>query len=217
MDTELEALRQIDTATASDALDRLGIEGGCLGIRQIVLGTRAVGRAATVRYRPVNRVGRPHNVDFLDEVRAGEIAVLDNGAREYCSVWGDIMTVHAIARGVAGTVIDGVCRDIPKMRTLNYPMFSRGTFMQTGKDRVETDAVNIPVTVGQRQVCPGDIVIADDTGVVIVPAQKAAEVIAIAREIEAAEAAIIELISQGKTLREAREIRGYYTLQTKRG
>jgi len=216
MDTILEAFRSIDTATASDALDRLGIEGGCLGIRQIVTGTRAVGRAATVRYRPFNKVGKPNNIDFLDEVQPGQIAVLDNGAREYCSVWGDIMTAHAIARGVAGTVIDGVCRDIPKMRELNYPMFSRGSFMHTGKDRVETDAVNVPVTLGQRRVCPGDIVIADDTGVVIVPASKAEEVIAIAREIEEAEAAIIELISSGKTLREAREIHGYYSLQTKK-
>ena len=216
MDNELEGFRSIDTATASDALDRLGIEGGCLGIRQIVTGTRAVGRAATVRYRPVNRVGKPNNVDFLDEVKPGEIAVLDNGAREYCSVWGDIMTAYAIARGIAGTVVDGVCRDIPKMREMNYPMFSRGTFMHTGKDRVETDAVNVPVTVGQRQVCPGDIVIADDTGVVIVPAARAAEVLGIAREIEGAEARIIELISGGKTLRDAREVIGYYTLQTKR-
>jgi 4-hydroxy-4-methyl-2-oxoglutarate aldolase len=216
MDTILESFLGMNTATASDALDRLGIDSGCVGIRQIVTGTRAVGRAATVRFRPVNRVGKPNNVDFLDEIGAGQIAVLDNGAREYCSVWGDIMTAHAIARGVAGTVIDGVCRDISRMRELNYPMFSRGSFMHTGKDRVETDAVNVPVTVGQRQVRPGDIVIADDTGVVIVPAEKAEEVIVIAREIEEAEEAIIKLISSGKTLREAREIRGYYTLQTKR-
>lgn len=216
MDTILESFRTIDTATASDALDRLGIEGGCLGIRQIVTGTRAVGRAATVRYRPVNRVAKPNNVDFLDELEPGQIAVMDNGGREYCSVWGDIMTAHAIARGVVGTVIDGVCRDIPKMRELKYPMFSRGTFMQTGKDRIETDAINVPVTVGTRQVRPGDIVIADDTGVCIVPAQKAEEVILIAKEIEDAEAAIIELIKGGKTLREARGIHGYYSLQTKR-
>jgi regulator of RNase E activity RraA len=216
MDSEVEAFKDIDTATASDALDRLGLAGGCLGIRQIVSGTRAIGRASTVRYRPVSGVGKPRNVDFLDEVERGQIAVIDNGGRDYCSVWGDIMTVHALKRGVAGTVIDGVCRDIPKMREMNYPMFSRGTFMMTGKDRVETDSVNEPVTIGGRLVCLGDIVIADDTGVVVVPASKAAEVILIAREIEEAEAAIIDLISSGKTLREAREIRGYYALQTKR-
>ncbi|MCK9512185.1 MAG: RraA family protein [Pigmentiphaga sp.] len=216
MDKQVEAFQAIDTALAADALDRLGIESGCLGIRQIVTGTRAVGRASTVRFRPVNRVNPPNNVDFLDEVPAGNIAVLDNGGREYCSVWGDIMTVHAITKGLAGTVVDGVCRDIIKMRELHYPMFSRGTFMQTGKDRIETDAINVPVTVGGRQVCPGDIIIADDTGVVVVPAAKADEVIAIAKEIEAAETAIIELLQQGRTLREAREIRGYYTLQTKR-
>lgn len=216
MDTILKAFRDMNTATASDALDRLGIDSGCLGIRQIVTGTRAVGRAATVRFRPVNGVGKPNNVDFLDEIGPGQIAVLDNGGRDYCSVWGDIMTAHAIARGVEGTVIDGVCRDIPKMRELNYAMFSRGSFMHTGKDRIETDTINGTVTIGQRQVRPGDIVIADDTGVVIVPAEKAEEVITIAREIEEAEEAIIKLITSGKTLREAREIRGYYTLQTKR-
>jgi len=86
--------------------------------------------------------------------------------------------------------------------------------MMTGKDRIEIEAVNVPVTVAQRQVRPGDIVMGDDSGVVVVPASKAEEVLRIAREIEHTEQEILKRIAQGKTLREAREELKYHALQT---
>lgn len=214
-DDLIEKFKRLDTTSISDALDRLGIKGGCQGILPQVSGTKAVGRAFTVRYRPCGpekgTVG-----DFLDDVEPGQIVVLDNGGRTYGTVWGDIMTVYAIKKGISGTVIDGVCRDLPKILELKYPIFSRGRFMVTGKDRVEVDAINVPVSISDILVKPGDIVVADDTGVVIVPFEKAEEVLNIATEIDEVEQKILELIDKGVSLKEARKQMGYHKLQTKR-
>ncbi len=205
----------LDTTSVSDALDRLGIKGGCAGIFPQVPGTKAVGRAFTVRYRPCG-LEKGTVGDFLDDVESGQVVVLDNGGRTFGTVWGDIMTVYAQKRGIAGTVIDGVCRDLPRILTSKYPIFTRGRWMVTGKDRVEVDGINIPVAVSDIQVRPNDIVVADDSGVVIVPFDRAEEVLKVALAIEEAEQKILELLEKGLTLREARKQMGYHQLQSKK-
>lgn len=126
------------------------------------------------------------------------------------------MTVYSQKRGIAGTVIDGVCRDLPRIIESKYPIFTRGRLMVTGKDRVELDGINIPVAVSNVQVRPNDIVSCDDTGVVIIPFDKAEEILKIAMEIEETEQNILELLGKGMTLRDARKQMGYHKLQTKR-
>jgi 4-hydroxy-4-methyl-2-oxoglutarate aldolase len=207
--------KELDTTSISDALDRLGIPGGCQGILPQVSGTKAAGRAFTVRYLPCG-VEKGTVGDFMDDVEPGQVIVLDNGGRTYCTVWGDIMTVYAQKRGIVGTVIDGVCRDLPRILASKYPIFTRGRLMITGKDRVEVDGINIPVAVSGVHVRPNDIVACDDTGVVIVPQDRAQDVLKIAREIETAEQKILELLEKGMTLREARKQMGYHKLQSKR-
>ncbi|MGY2265613.1 RraA family protein [Pseudomonas sp. SDO5561_S422] len=215
-DQELVALfAGLDTPGVSDALDKLGLPGQCLGImpldnyRQVV-----VGPAFTVRYvsasTPPGTVG-----DFIDDVAEGDVVVIDNDGRTDCTVWGDIMTQYAGSQRIAATVIDGVCRDVSKALGDSYPLFTKGRFMRTGKDRVEVEAVNQPVSIGQARVCARDIVVADANGVVIVPRERAHEVAACARSIEAVEARIRALLDEGKSLREARAALGYHTLQRK--
>ncbi|MFN7220162.1 MAG: RraA family protein, partial [Burkholderiales bacterium] len=138
----------------------------------------------------------------------------DNAGRTNCTVWGDIMTTLASKKGLAGTVIDGVCRDVPTIRALHYPIFARGVYMMTGKDRVELESVNQPVSISERQVRPGDIVMADDSGVVIVPAAQERAVLRVAQEIELIEQRILDLLNQGMSLREARKRQSYHQLQT---
>jgi len=203
----------LDTTAISDALDRLGIKGGCQGILPQVSGTKAVGPAFTVRYRPCG-VEKGTVGDFIDDVEPGQIIVLDNGGRLYGTVWGDIMTVYAQKRGITGTVIDGVCRDLPRILEVKYPIFTRGRLMVTGKDRVEVDGINVPVSIGDVQVRPGDIVACDDTGVVIIPSSKAEDILDVATEIDEAEQRILEMLEKGMTLREARKQMGYHKLQT---
>ncbi|KMJ54640.1 diguanylate cyclase [Vogesella sp. EB] len=215
-DRELVALfAGLDTAGVSDAMDKLGLPGQCLGImpldnyRQVV-----VGPAFTVKYvaasSPAGSVG-----DFIDEVAAGDVVVIDNDGRSDCTVWGDIMTQYAGLRQIAGTVIDGVCRDVNKALGEGYPLFTRGRFMRTGKDRVQVEAVGGTVSIGSARVAARDIVVADANGVVVVPRERAAEVAALAQQIETVEAAIRQQLAQGSTLAAARAALGYHTLQRK--
>ncbi len=215
-DKEIAALFEgLDTPGVSDAMDKLGLPGQCLGIAPLDnYKSVVVGPAFTVKYvsasTPPGTVG-----DFIDDVAEGDVVVIDNDGRTDCTVWGDIMTQYAGARKIAGTVIDGVCRDVSKALGDAYPIFSRGRFMRTGKDRVQVEATNLPVSVGMARVCPRDIVIADANGVVVVPRARAREVAETARKIEQVEANIRAQLDQGKTLREAREALGYHTLQRK--
>lgn len=215
MDELITRFQKLDTTAVSDALDRLGIKGGCAGIQAQVPGTKAVGRAFTVRYRPCG-VDKGTVGDFLDDVQQGQIVVLDNGGRTYCTVWGDIMTVYAGKRGIAGTVIDGVCRDMPRILESNYPIFTRGHIPVTGKDRVELDALNVPVAVSEVLVRPNDIVMCDDTGVVVIPYDRAAEVLTATIEIDEVEQRILAMLDKGMSLREARKELGYHKLQSKK-
>jgi regulator of RNase E activity RraA len=215
-DKEIVALfHGLDTPGVSDAMDKLGIPGQCLGIAPLDNYRRVVvGLAYTVRYvsasQPPGSVG-----DFIDEVADGDVLVIDNGGRTDCTVWGDIMTQYAGIRKIAGTVIDGVCRDVGKALVDEYPMFSRGRFMRTGKDRVEVASINEPVSIGGARVCARDIVVADANGVVVVPRARAREVAAAAHQVEATEAHIREKIASGMTLGQARAALGYHTLQRK--
>lgn len=212
-DDIVENFRNLDTASISDALDKLRLPGSAFGIRPLFDEAKLAGRAFTVKYVPKGANGGAVG-DFLDDVPPGYVAVLDNDHRLDCTVWGDIMTTVAISRGIAGTVIAGVCRDTALALKERYPMFTCGRFMRTGKDRVEQAMVNVPVNIGGVQVKHGDVVIGNSDGVVIVPQFREKEVLDLARMIETTEQKIIAEVKAGKTLREARAVHGYHKLQT---
>lgn len=205
----------LDTPAVSDALDTLGLPGQCLNIMPLANYTQVIiGPAFTVQY--VSASSPPGTVgDFLDEVEPGDVVLIANDGRTDCTVWGDIMTQFALAQGIAGSVIDGVCRDVSKALGEGYPLFTRGRFMRTGKDRVEVVAVNQPVSIGGARACARDIVVADANGVVLVPRERAREVAQRARRIEQVEAQIREHLASGKSLKEARALLGYHGLQRK--
>lgn len=208
-----DELATLGAATVSDALDRLGLPGGALGIVPLGDGQRMAGPAFTVRYVPARPGGAGTVGDYLDDCVAGQVVVLDNGGRLDCTVWGDILTALAFEKGLAGTAIDGVCRDLRRPLDLGYPIYSRGRFMRTGKDRVEVAGVGETVALGGVQVRPDDLLVGDDDGVVVVPSGRAAEVLGAARAIAAAEAGIVEAVRQGQSLAEARARHGYHQLQ----
>jgi regulator of RNase E activity RraA len=205
----------LDTAGVSDALDKLGLPGQCFGVAPLDNYKQAVvGPAFTVKYVPASTP--PGSVgDFIDDVAPGDVVVIDNGGRTDCTVWGDIMTEYAGVKKIGATVIDGVCRDVSKALNDNYPMFTKGRFMRTGKDRVQVESVNAPVSIGQARVCPRDIVVADGNGVVVVPRERAKEVAEVARKIEHVESGIRAQLREGKSIAEARAALGYHTLQRK--
>lgn len=209
---EQEAWKSLSVAVVSDALDRCGIVGQCLGIRPLVNSFRLLGSAVTVRYAPAGIRGGTVG-DYIDEVQPGEVVVLDNGGRLDATVWGNLLTEYAHRQRIAGTVIHGVCRDVARSLQLNYPIFSRGACMRTGKDRVQIEAYNAPVSLGEVRVEPGDLLYGDADGVVAVPRARQQEVLEAALQIEARENQIRDAVAGGMRLDEARRAAGYHHLQ----
>ncbi|WP_099865549.1 RraA family protein [Pararhizobium haloflavum] len=210
----LERFRALSTSTVSDAMDRLGIAGTVEGLGPTNEASSIAGQAFTLAYLPVGVDGGSVG-DFLDQVGPGDIVVIDNRGRTDCTVWGNIMTEVAKMRGVEGTVIDGVNRDLAESRAISYPIWSRRGYMRTGKDRVMLAGINVPVCLGAVLVSPGDVVCADENGVVVVPLQKAEAVLATALAIDEKEEAILGDIRNGVALGEARARHGYHSLQTR--
>ena len=215
-DTNVARAAKLETATLSDALDKLGIAGQCLGIKPLDHKFRLAGRAFTLAYAPV---GHPVGTvgDFIDDVPAGHVVVIDNGGRADATVWGDILTFTANKRGLGGTVIDGACRDTHLALDLGYPMYSRSYSMRTGKDRVQLEATQVIVTVGDARVAPADIVRGDSDGVVVIPADRENEVLDVAEAIDAAEMRIRDAIAGGLRLDDARRQQQYHLLQRREG
>jgi regulator of RNase E activity RraA len=212
-DVNVERAAKLDTATLSDALDRLGIAGQCLGLKPLDQKYRLTGRAFTLQYAPQGPGGTVG--DFIDDVEPGSVIVIDNGGRPDATVWGDILTFVAHKRELGGTVIDGACRDTHLALELGYPLFSRSYSMRTGKDRVQLEAVNVVVNVGDARVKPGDLIRGDSDGVVAIPRDREDELLATAEEIDAAEQRIREAVAGGMRLDEARTAQKYHSLQTR--
>ena len=214
IDTNVERASRLDTATLSDALDRCGLNGQCYRIKPKDPKFRMTGRAWTLKYGPA---GNPAGTvgDYIDDVPDGSVIVLDNGGVDNATVWGDILTEVAHSRGLAGTLIDGVNRDVALCLELGYPVFSKDHYMRTGKDRVQVEATQVPVSIGGVRVAPGDLIRGDADGVVVVAREHEDVVLAVAEKIQLAEDAIRLSVRQGMSLREARTVHGYHTLQTR--
>lgn len=208
-----EQARILTTAEVSDALDALALPGSAPGIRPVAGPARLFGLAFTVRFAPINRFAPGTVGDFIDTLEPGTVAVLDNGGRPDCTVWGGILSRLAAHKKLAGTVIHGVCRDSAEADEAGYPLYANGRFMRTGKDRVQVEAYEQPVTLGDVRVCPGDLVIGDADGVVVVPRQRMQEVLTKALQTRAIEELILQAALDGLPLDEARKKFKYHTLQ----
>lgn len=215
VDVDVSVLRDIGTSTISDALDRLRIDSQCHGIMPLDRSFSLLGYAYTVRYgvvgQEIGTVG-----DYIDQVGPNQVVAIDNGGRLDATIWGDLLTLAALQRNVAGTVIDGVCRDIGRALEMGYPIFSRGNWMRTGKDRVRMEEVGGAVSIGGIRVEAGDLIVGDADGIVTIPGARIGEVIVTAGEIFAAESQIRDAVINGTSLLDARASVSYHRLQSNR-
>lgn len=199
------------TGMVSDAMDELGIAGAipASALRPTNPAARIVGRALTVlnvlrEDTPAEAVGlgKSHlaDVEAHNLAEAGDVLVLQgiNGI----SNMGSILASIAARQGEVGAIVDGAVRDIDHSREIGYPIWSRGVSPITGKWRIRTAAINVPVRICGVSVLPGDIVLADEVGVCIVPRARAAEVLQRARQIDESEARRQAAISAGAPIPE---------------
>jgi len=213
-DINIARATKLDTATLSDALDRLGLVGQCYKIKPRSTSSRMTGRAWTLLYGPA---GNPPGTvgDYIDDIEPGTVIVLANSGRDDVTVWGDILTEVAHKKGIAGTVIDGINRDVALALELGYPIYSRDNWMRTGKDRVQVEATQIPVSIGNARIAPGDLIRGDADGVIVIPRDFEDKVLVAAEQIQDAEDAIRASVRAGMSLRDARKTHGYHQLQTR--
>lgn len=163
---------KLSSTNVSDALDALGLRGSTHGIRPMRERWRKiVGPAVTMRMTAAGETPQKTHLGMnaIAAAGPGDVIVIDNGGRMDSSCWGGILANSAKAKGVAGTVIDGCCRDLDDCIDADYTVFARGTVVCTARGRVIEESTNQMVQFGGVQVRPGDIVVGDSSGVVIVP------------------------------------------------
>jgi len=198
--TETERLTRLDTCAVSDALDRLGLTGAVPGIRPLTGLHKIAGRVVTVKLVAAEgRTSKQHLATAAIEASGpGDILVIEHRSREDCAGWGGILSRAAKARGIAATVVEGSVRDVDESREIGYPVFARAAVPTTARGRIVEEGWNIPVDVGGIAVHPGDLVIADGSGVVFVKKSRIEEVLLAAEEIAARERAMAEAVEAGK-------------------
>ena len=207
----VEGFRSVGTSTLGDILDGMGLEGVISGLRPIKDGTVLVGPAVTVKQ--VSGVLGTYGIeDFpigrvIDYGKPGDVLVFDNGGKEI-STWGGLASTAAKIRGIEGVVIDGACRDTDQIVELGFPVFTRHITPTTGKTRIKMLEMNGIIQCRGIRIRPGDIIVADGTGIVLVPQEKAHDILEKAREAEKAEEHFVEQVKKGKTFSEAQKSTG---------
>jgi len=206
------------TPTISDILDSMGVAGAIPGsvLRPVIPGKKIAGPAVTLRYVP-ERLTPARS--FQEKARAkladrdayaltepGDVVVIDGGGRAEVSAMGGLSTIVAKRYGLAGNIVDCGVRDVGEMRALDYPVWSRGITPISGKFRFEALEVNGPVVCGGVSVHPGDLMVADDTGVVVVPQEFIQTVVRLAIETSKKEQRLIEAIEEGSSTEEIKKI-----------
>ena len=192
-------LARMDTCVVSDALDKLGLNGVATGLIRLATDKRLAGQILTVRLESADgRLAERHLCTAAIEAAApGNILVVEHHSRADCAGWGGLLSKAAVVKGVAGVIVDGLCRDIDESRELGFPVFARGVIPATARGRVIETGFNGPITVDSVVVHPGDWVIADGSGVVFVSQQHIADVLTQAEQLVAREAALLKDIEAG--------------------
>ncbi|HNH36226.1 MAG TPA: RraA family protein [Rhodocyclaceae bacterium] len=206
MNELIAGFNQVAVASVADAVDKVCGRRGYMdcSIKPRINDKRIAGPAATVLEAATDEVVPPqHALDLIDEAPRGSVIVISiAGGEPNVAVWGGLMTAGAVANGHAGAVLDGAVRDLTEIRRdYDFPVYAREVSPGTTVGRYRTVASQVPVCVGGIMVHPGDIVVGDVDGVVVVPQDKAAEVLAMAREIDARELEQAKLIIAEKSLR----------------
>ncbi len=182
---EIAQWKQLGVATTSDAMEGLGLRRSVItGLRTTAPDAVAVGPAFTIRqmlkHASASKEAKQvrHAQVIRQDVPAGAFVVMDAGGFDDLSSWGELHSRHCLDHGIAGLLIDGCVRDAAKIRRMGFAAYCRGFSPLKSQWEFETTEVNQPVMIGRVQVRPGDLVIADEDGAIIVPYDRRLDVLA---------------------------------------
>jgi regulator of RNase E activity RraA len=202
-------------ASVSDAVELVtGRSGTMQHDMKLVTGKAMVGRAVTSLARPAPpeaatpALATKHSVEMIDEAKPGEVGVIVMEGTLDIAAMGNLMGTAATVRGMAGMVLDGAIRDIWDIRRMGLTVYARSSSPATAVGHYATVAKNVPVDCAGVTVRPGDIIVADEDGVVVVPRERAEEVLKKAREIDEREQGMFPFIKEHKSLEKAIELFG---------
>lgn len=190
---QIETLKQLGTATIHEAQGQKGAIDGAL--RPIDPSLRLAGPAVTVDCRPSDNLAIHY---ALTKAKPGDVLVVDAKAFIEAGPWGDLLTLAAQKLGIVGLVIDGSVRDANTIIEMGFPTFSRGLSIK-GTNKNQPGKVNVPVHIGGVMVNPGDIVVGDRDGLVVVEQGAVDDVIRLSRAREDKENGIRAGLEAGKS------------------
>jgi len=206
-DPLIEGFSQLTTSSISDAIDRVTGKRGYMSYEiRPLFPAKMCGYAVTVLAKPSDKSEPPNMaLELIDTEPPGKVLVIvmDGPDGPDVAAFGGIMCTGSVARGFAGAVLEGGCRDVGEIQAMKFPVFARGIVPSNSLGRYINVAKNQTVVCGGIKVSPGDIIVGDTDGLVAVPRQQAEEILRVARELEIKEAETMKSVKELKSIREA--------------
>ena len=198
----LDRLASLDTNTVSDALDFLNLSGATFGLRPLWDCPKIVGRASTIQLGPKTEAKPTVHLitPVIEAIQTRDRILVISGGAEGVSCWGDILANAAMAKGIRGSVIDGLSRDIDGSESVGYPVYGRGVTMISARNRVIQIDSGKPVQMAGVMVCEDDYVIADRCGAVFVPEDRIEEVLDLGERIAKRQDGMVAAVRSGRSV-----------------
>lgn len=200
MTDTLARLAQLDACAVSDALDRLSLPGAVIGIQRLTTTRRISGRVITVkmgRDEGQPPASRHLGTTAIESAQPGDVIVMEQRTGIDAACWGGNLSLGAKLRQVAGVIVDGPARDIDEAREYDFTVFARSATSRTARGRIVEAGTNVPITVGEVTVTPGDLVVADASGVVFIARSEVVRVLEAAEAVAARERAMVAALRDG--------------------
>ena len=203
----LEVDRRVRSALVSDSLDLIGIRTNVMSraVTPLVSSMKIMGYASTIEFVEGNDFDPqdPYGpaIDYLDSLQSGDVAIVATGHSAQSAFWGELFSTAAKGRGSNGVITDGPLRDTQEILPVGFSAFGIGTLPFDYKGRMKVSSVHTRVTCGGVEVNQGDLIVADNDGVAVVPASKIDEVITLANERARRESTVLKELLEGKSVR----------------
>lgn len=199
VDEYIERISKLDSSAISDALDSLSLRGVVTRLKPLTVQKKIYGRAVTVKLVPkgTNVTSNRHlGTAAVEAASKGDVIVVEHCMDDVAG-WGGNLSIAAKQKEIGGVIISGACRDIDEIRELDFPVYASAAVPTTARGRIVEESFNEEITIDQISVCPGDLVLADGSGIVFIPIQHADEVLTAAERIVENEAEMANAIREG--------------------
>jgi len=201
-DDRIRRLARLDSCAVSDALDSLGLPPAVTGIGRVATARPIAGRAVTVKLGAgiAPATGAPRHLcsASVEAAGPGDVLVIEQRTGIDAAGWGGVLSNAAQARAIEGVIVEGPARDLEEAIALDFPVYARSATARTARGRIHEQAHDVPVALGETTVRPGDLVLADASGIAVIPADRTDDVLAAAERIAEKERLMTDAVRAGE-------------------